>query len=122
VFLSACWSGAGFLWFNSHPAEVFMGDTGRCRWAPRLGAVALLVKHELLLILIGGIFRHRGALRGAAGGQLPAARQADPADVAAAQSLREERVAESKIIARFLIVATLLALAGLCTLKLEVTE
>ncbi|MEW6266471.1 MAG: phospho-N-acetylmuramoyl-pentapeptide-transferase [Thermodesulfobacteriota bacterium] len=47
---------AGFLWFNAYPAQVFMGDVGSLSLGAVLGTVALLVKHELLLILIGGIF------------------------------------------------------------------
>jgi phospho-N-acetylmuramoyl-pentapeptide-transferase len=46
----------GFLWFNSHPAEVFLGDTGALALGSTLGAVAVLVKKEILLILIGGMF------------------------------------------------------------------
>lgn len=46
----------GFLWFNSHPAEVFMGDTGSLGLGAVLGVVALIVKSEILLIIIGGVF------------------------------------------------------------------
>ncbi len=46
----------GFLWFNSHPAEVFMGDTGSLALGGALGAVAVLVKGEFLLLIIGGVF------------------------------------------------------------------
>jgi len=46
----------GFLWFNSYPAQIFMGDVGSLSLGAVLGTVALLVKQELLLILIGGIF------------------------------------------------------------------
>lgn len=46
----------GFLWFNAHPARLFMGDTGSLALGAVLGFSALLVKHELVLILIGGIF------------------------------------------------------------------
>ena len=46
----------GFLWFNTYPAQVFMGDVGSLSLGAVLGAVALLSKHELLLFLIGGIF------------------------------------------------------------------
>ena len=46
----------GFLWYNTHPAEVFMGDTGSLALGSSLGAVAVLIKKELLLLLIGGIF------------------------------------------------------------------
>lgn len=46
----------GFLWYNSYPAEIFMGDVGSMSLGGAIGTVALLIKHELLLISIGGIF------------------------------------------------------------------
>jgi len=46
----------GFLWFNSHPAEVFMGDTGSLSLGGALGAIAILLKKELLLVIVGGVF------------------------------------------------------------------
>lgn len=46
----------GFLWFNAHPAEVFMGDTGALALGGALGALAILVKKELLLVILGGVF------------------------------------------------------------------
>lgn len=49
-------AGLGFLWFNSYPANVFMGDTGSLALGGAIGVVAVLIKKELLLFLIGGIF------------------------------------------------------------------
>jgi phospho-N-acetylmuramoyl-pentapeptide-transferase len=46
----------GFLWFNSHPAEVFMGDTGSLALGGAIGSIAILLKKELLLIIVGGVF------------------------------------------------------------------
>ena len=46
----------GFLWFNAHPAEIFMGDTGSLALGGALGTVAILIKRELLLVLIGTVF------------------------------------------------------------------
>jgi phospho-N-acetylmuramoyl-pentapeptide-transferase len=46
----------GFLWYNAFPAAIFMGDTGSLALGGAIGVVALMVKHELLLVLIGGIF------------------------------------------------------------------
>ena len=46
----------GFLWFNAHPAEVFMGDTGSLAIGGALGTVAILLKAEFLLLMIGGVF------------------------------------------------------------------
>jgi len=46
----------GFLWFNSHPANVFMGDTGALALGGALGSIAILIKKELLLVIVGGVF------------------------------------------------------------------
>ncbi len=46
----------GFLWFNAHPAQIFMGDTGSLSLGGSLGLLAVLVKRELLLVIVGGIF------------------------------------------------------------------
>ncbi|GAB4325782.1 MAG: phospho-N-acetylmuramoyl-pentapeptide-transferase [Candidatus Zixiibacteriota bacterium] len=46
----------GFLWFNSYPAEVFMGDTGALALGGALGAIAILIKKEILLVILGGVF------------------------------------------------------------------
>jgi phospho-N-acetylmuramoyl-pentapeptide-transferase len=57
VFLAALMGGAlGFLWFNAHPAQVFMGDTGSLSIGGALGTVAILLKAEFLLVIIGGVF------------------------------------------------------------------
>lgn len=109
----------GFLWFNAHPAELFMGDTGSLALGGALGTVAILIKKELLLIILGGVlvmevlsvmlqvwsFKRRGK--------------------------RIFRMAplhhhfelagwhESKVVVRFWILAVLLAMVGLSTLKLR---
>ena len=46
----------GFLWYNTYPAEIFMGDTGSLALGSALGTVAILIKKELLLVIIGGVF------------------------------------------------------------------
>lgn len=57
VFLAALMGGAlGFLWFNAHPAQVFMGDTGSLAIGGALGTVAILLKAEFLLAIIGAVF------------------------------------------------------------------
>jgi phospho-N-acetylmuramoyl-pentapeptide-transferase len=57
VFLSALvGAGLGFLWYNSYPAEVFMGDTGSLCLGGIIGIISVLVKQELLLVVVGGIF------------------------------------------------------------------
>ncbi len=49
-------AGLGFLWFNSHPAEVFMGDTGSLAMGGAIGTMAIMTKQELLLLMVGGLF------------------------------------------------------------------
>lgn len=53
AIMGAC---TGFLWYNAHPAQVFMGDTGALALGGALGAVSILLKSEFLLLLIGGVF------------------------------------------------------------------
>ncbi len=54
--LAAVGAALGFLWFNSHPAQVFMGDTGALALGGALGTLAVLLKKEFLLLIIGGVF------------------------------------------------------------------
>jgi len=49
-------AGIGFLWYNSHPAEIFMGDVGALSLGGAIGMVAVATKHELLLVIVGGLF------------------------------------------------------------------
>jgi len=49
-------AGLGFLWYNAPPAQVFMGDTGSLALGGAIGTVALLIKKELVLMLVGGVF------------------------------------------------------------------
>jgi phospho-N-acetylmuramoyl-pentapeptide-transferase len=49
-------AGLGFLWFNAYPAQVFMGDTGSLSLGAALGAIAVITKQEILLVLVGGLF------------------------------------------------------------------
>ena len=57
IFLAAVGGAClGFLWYNSHPAQVFMGDVGSLALGAAIGSSALIIKQELLLILVGGIF------------------------------------------------------------------
>jgi phospho-N-acetylmuramoyl-pentapeptide-transferase len=57
VFLAAMvGAGLGFLWFNAHPAEMFMGDTGSLFLGGTLGLTAVFIKQELILVVIGGVF------------------------------------------------------------------
>ena len=67
----------GFLWFNAHPAQVFMGDTGSLAIGGALGTVAILLKAEFLLLLIGGVFAAEAVI-GAAPDRHVQVVQADP--------------------------------------------
>jgi phospho-N-acetylmuramoyl-pentapeptide-transferase len=49
-------SGMGFLWFNAYPAQIFMGDVGSLSLGAALGAIAVITKQEILLVLVGGLF------------------------------------------------------------------
>ena len=49
-------AGLGFLWFNAPPAQIFMGDTGSLALGGLLGSVAVATKHEIVLVVIGGLF------------------------------------------------------------------
>ena len=56
VCMALVGAGLGFLWFNCHPAQVFMGDTGSLAIGGVLGVVAICCKQELLLLVVGGVF------------------------------------------------------------------
>jgi len=117
---AAIGSALGFLWFNSHPAEVFMGDTGSLALGGALGAIAILLKKELLLVIVGGVFvmealsviiqvlsyRYRGGKR-----------------VFKMAPIHHHfelcKWSESKIVVRFWILGALCALLTLATLKVR---
>lgn len=121
IYLSALVGASiGFLWYNGHPAEVFMGDTGSLALGGIIGVSAILLKKELLLALIGGIFvvetlsviiqvfsyRYRGKKR-----------------VFLCTPLHHHFECkgwpETKVVIRFWIVGLLLAIIGLTSLKLQ---
>ncbi len=109
----------GFLWYNAHPAEIFMGDVGSLALGGALATVAILIKQEILLVVVGGVF---------------VAEAASVVLQVASFKLTGKRIfrmaplhhhfeligwAEPKIIARFIIVAIICALFSLTTLKLR---
>ena len=49
-------AGLGFLWFNAYPAEVFMGDVGALALGAALGTIAVIVRQEIVLFIMGGVF------------------------------------------------------------------
>jgi len=109
----------GFLWFNAHPAEMFMGDTGSMMLGGLLGSVALLVKQEFLLLLVGGVFVAEAASVILQVGSYKLRKKRIFRMAPLHHHFERGGVPESKIIARFWIVSALLALAGLVTLKIR---
>ena len=112
-------AGLGFMWYNCHPAEVFMGDTGSLALGGAIGTMAILTKQELLLIVVGGLFVIEA---GSVVLQV------------ASYKLRGKRVfkmaplhhhfellgwSETKVTIRFWIIALIFALMSLATLKLR---
>ena len=82
----------GFLWYNSYPAEIFMGDVGSLALGGALGTVAILIKQELLLLDRRRRVRARGAVGDHPGRLVQADRQAGVQDGAAAPPLRADRL------------------------------
>jgi phospho-N-acetylmuramoyl-pentapeptide-transferase len=109
----------GFLWFNCYPAQVFMGDVGSLSLGGAIGAVALLIKQELLLILVGGLFvvEALSVIIQVTSFQLTGRRVFRMAPLHHHFELVGWK--EPKIIIRFWIVAIIFALASLTTLKLR---
>jgi len=109
----------GFLWFNSHPAEIFMGDVGSMALGGALGTIAVLIKQEFMLLLAGGLF---------------VVEAVSVIIQVGSYKLRGRRVfrmaplhhhfelggwSESKVVIRFWIIAILFSLLALATLKLR---
>ena len=109
----------GFLWFNAHPAEVFMGDVGALSLGGALGAMAVVTKHELILVVTGGIFVAEAvsvALQ-VASFKMTGKRIFKMAPVH--HHFEQLGWPESKVIIRFWIVGIILALVSLSSLKLR---
>ena len=109
----------GFLWFNCHPAEVFMGDVGSLGLGGAIGIVAVVAKQELLLVVVGGLFvvEALSVLLQVGSYRLRGKRIFRMAPIHHHFELKGWD--ESKIVVRFWIVAIVFALAGLATLKLR---
>ncbi len=120
VFLSAMTGSLiGFLWFNAHPAEVFMGDTGSLFLGATLGMVAILLKKEILLVLLGGVFvvEALSVILQVGSFKLSGKRIFKMAPLH--HHFELNGVKEVKIVIRFWIVAIILALISLSTLKIQ---
>ena len=109
----------GFLWYNAHPAEIFMGDVGSLGLGGALGTVALLIKQELLLVFVGGIFvlEALSVIAQVASFKLTGKRVLKMAPLHHHFELSGWE--EPKVIARFVIMAIVFALFSLTTLKLR---
>jgi phospho-N-acetylmuramoyl-pentapeptide-transferase len=109
----------GFLWFNSHPAEVFMGDVGSLALGGAIGALALLAKAELLLPFIGGLFvlEALSVILQVASFRLTGRRVFRMAPLH--HHFELAGWPESKVVIRFWILSVLMALLALTTLKLR---
>ncbi len=109
----------GFLWFNAHPAEIFMGDTGSLALGGALGTIAVLIKKEALLAIVGGIFvvEALSVIIQVASFRLTGRKVFRMAPLHHHFELMN--VPESRLVIRFWVVAALLALVTLSTLKLR---
>lgn len=112
-------AGVGFLWFNTYPAQVFMGDVGSLALGGGLGALAVLTKNELLSIILGGIFFIEAiSVIGQVGVyKLTGKRIFLMAPIH--HHFEKLGWAEPKVIVRFWIISIMLAIASLATLKLR---
>lgn len=120
VFCSAILgAGLGFLWFNCYPASIFMGDVGSLSLGGALGTVALLIKKELLLVIVGGIFvlEALSVILQVAGFRIFKRRLFRIAPLH--HHFQFQGLSENKIIVRFWIIASLLALFTIVTLKIR---
>ena len=109
----------GFLWYNAPPAKIFMGDTGSLSLGGSLAAVAIIVKHEIVLAIIGGLFvlETISVIIQVISFKLTGKRVFMMAPIH--HHFEKKGWAESTVVIRFWIIAIILALIGLATLKLR---
>lgn len=112
-------AGLGFLWFNTYPAQVFMGDIGALSIGAALGTVAVIVRQELVVLVMGGIFvlETASVILQVASFKLTGKRVFMMAPLH--HHFEKKGWKEPTIVIRFWIIAMILALAGLSTLKLR---
>jgi phospho-N-acetylmuramoyl-pentapeptide-transferase len=112
-------AGLGFLWYNSYPAEVFMGDVGSLALGGGLGILAVLTKQEVLLVIVGGVFvvEALSVIFQVGSYKYRGKRIFRMAPIHHHFELKG--VAEPKIIVRFWIITIILALVAISTLKLR---
>ena len=112
-------AGLGFLWFNAPPAAIFMGDTGSLALGGMLGAVAVATKHEIVLAIIGGLFvmEALSVIIQVGWFKLTGKRVFLMAPIH--HHFEKKGWTESQVVIRFWIIAIILAMIGLSTLKLR---
>jgi phospho-N-acetylmuramoyl-pentapeptide-transferase len=112
-------AGLGFLWFNAPPASIFMGDTGSLALGGMLGSIAVAVKHEVVLAVIGGLFvlEAVSVIVQVVSFKLTGKRVFRMAPIH--HHFEQLGWTEPQIVIRFWIIAVMLALVGLSTLKLR---
>jgi len=112
-------AGLGFLWFNAPPASIFMGDTGSLAMGGMIGAIAVATKHEIALVIIGGLFvlEAVSVIVQVASFKLTGKRIFKMAPLH--HHFEQLGWTEPQIVIRFWIISIVLALAGLATLKLR---
>jgi phospho-N-acetylmuramoyl-pentapeptide-transferase len=112
-------AGLGFLWYNAYPAEVFMGDVGSLPLGGGLGALAIITKQEILLVIVGGIFviEALSVIFQVGSYKYRGKRIFRMAPIHHHFELKG--VAEPKIIVRFWIITIILALVAISTLKIR---
>ncbi|HEV7632455.1 MAG TPA: phospho-N-acetylmuramoyl-pentapeptide-transferase [Steroidobacteraceae bacterium] len=112
-------AGLGFLWFNSYPAQVFMGDIGALALGAALGLIAVIVRQEVVVLVMGGVFvlETASVILQVASFKMTGKRIFRMAPIHHHFELKGW--AEPKVIVRFWIISLLLVLAGLATLKVR---
>ena len=116
---SLCGAGLGFLWYNAHPAEVFMGDVGSLSLGGALGALAIVTKNELVSAIVHGVFLAEALSVILQVGFFKLTQKRIFRMAPLHHHYEKAGWPEPKVIVRFWIVAILMALAGLATLKIR---
>ena len=112
-------AGLGFLWFNTYPAQIFMGDTGSLALGAALGVIAVIVRHEIVLFIMGGVFvvETMSVILQVASHRLTGKRIFKMAPLH--HHFELQGWPEPRVIVRFWIITVMLVLFGLITLKMR---
>lgn len=109
----------GFLWYNAHPAQIFMGDTGSLALGGVLGALAVVTKHEIVLVIAGGVFVAEALSDIIQVGSYRWRKKRVFLMAPIHHHFEKKGWSETTVVVRFWIVSILLALLALSTLKLR---